>query len=91
MREGASAKIVPLLVLALTLTSCQSIGQGMADNPKTAGATSRMPVESPAHQASQPSAKECRVEAPVNARTADPRVAARTGVSKRPKSVKSTR
>ena len=37
MRKSAPAKIVPLLVLALTLTSCQSIGQGMADNPKTAG------------------------------------------------------
>ena len=37
MRRKTLAKIVPLLVLALALSSCQSVGQGIADNPKATG------------------------------------------------------
>lgn len=35
MRRTAAAKVVPILVLTLILTSCETVGQGVADNPKT--------------------------------------------------------
>lgn len=35
MKKAELAKFVPLLVLTLALTSCQTVGQGVANNPKT--------------------------------------------------------
>ncbi len=35
MKLNAPMRVVPLLVLALATTSCQTVGQGIANNPKT--------------------------------------------------------
>lgn len=35
MRGTAAARVVSILVLALALTSCESVGQGISNNPKT--------------------------------------------------------
>lgn len=34
MNRRSAAKVVPFVVLALALTSCETVGQGVANNPK---------------------------------------------------------